>query len=216
MEFHGLSDVINLIMNLDSTLGLFIQTYGVWVYLLLFTVIFCETGLVVTPFLPGDSLIFLTGALCGAGVMNPLITFPLLVAAAIFGNICNYTVGRYLGPKILRRDDVRLFKREYLDRTHKLYEQYGSQILIYSRFMPIVRTFTPFVAGVGAMSFLRFQYYNAVGGTAWVAVFLGSGYFLGNLPIVQDNLSIVMSGIVVVSLLPGIVSFIRAKMRIAA
>ena len=196
----------------------FVGTYGVWVYGLLFLIVFAETGFVVTPFLPGDSLLFATGALCAAGAMNAAICFALLAFAAFAGNAVNYAVGRFVGPRIFSASDQqglwhRLLNREYLQRGHAFFEQYGGKAVILGRFVPIVRTFVPFVAGAAEMTPASFGFYNLVGAVGWVGICLGAGLLFGNVPIVKDNFSLVTIGIVGVSLLPAVVELIRHKRK---
>jgi len=201
---------IDLFLHLDDHLDQVIQTYGTWTYLILFAVIFCETGLVVTPILPGDSLLFAAGALAGLGWLDPTLLLVLLSAAAIAGDTVNYWIGAYVGPRAFS-GDVRFLKREYLDRTHRFYEKYGGKTIILARFIPIIRTFAPFVAGIGTMNYPRFLVYNVVGGVAWVATFVYAGYFLGER--LKERFSLVILAIVVVSVLPIIVEWIRARRK---
>jgi membrane-associated protein len=185
----------------------------VWTYLILFLIIFAETGFVVTPFLPGDSLIFAAGALAASlGVLNPWLLFGLLTVAAILGDSVNYAIGHAIGPRVFR-EDVRFLKREYLDRTHEFYEKHGGKTIILARFMPIIRTFAPFVAGVGAMTYQKFITYNVVGGIVWVGLFTFLGYFFGNIPAVQHNFTYVILGIIFVSVLPPIYEVLRSRSK---
>lgn len=190
-------------------LSAIIQAYGIWTYLILFLIIFCETGLVVTPLLPGDSLLFAAGAFAAKGDLDVMWLFILLSIAAILGDTANYWIGDYIGPKIFHKEDVRLLNKEYLDRTHQFYEKYGGKTIIIARFVPIIRTFAPFVAGIGSMTYLRFVSYNIIGGIAWIAACAFAGFFFGNIPIVKQNFTIVISAIIVISILPGITEFIR-------
>jgi membrane-associated protein len=199
-------------MELDVNLASLIQTYGFLVYPILFLVIFAETGLVVTPFLPGDSLLFVAGALAAIGSMNILLLLLILVFAAILGDTVNYWIGNYLGSKVFR-EQSRFFKREYLLKTQAFYERYGSKTIILARFIPIVRTFAPFVAGIGKMKYPRFILYNIVGGIAWVSIFLFGGYFLGNLPIIKQNLSLFILIIIIASILPVPIEIIIRKIK---
>jgi membrane-associated protein len=207
---------IDFVLHIDKNLAIFIQQYGALTYAILFVVIFCETGLVVTPFLPGDSLLFAAGALAASidtgGVLNPFVLFVLLAAAAVLGDTVNYMIGAYLGPKVFERNS-RIFKKEYLDRTNAFYEKYGGKTIILARFVPIVRTFAPFVAGVGKMNYSRFITFNLIGGVAWVAIFTFLGYLFGNIPFVKNNFEIVTIGIVLISVLPMVVEYLRSRRR---
>ncbi len=202
--------IIDLFLHLDKYLGQVIQNYGIWTYLLMFFVIFMETGFVVTPFLPGDSLIFAAGAFAGLGYLHVGILFAVLGVAAIAGDTANYWIGHYIGPKAFS-GNIRFLKKEYLDRTHAFYEKHGGKTIIIARFIPIIRTFAPFVAGVGAMTYPKFIVYNVVGGLAWVALFSFVGYFFGNLPVVQENFTFVILAIIFISVLPAIIEFIRSR-----
>jgi membrane-associated protein len=196
-----MTQVVNLFLHLDDHLIAVFAKYGVWTYAILFLIIFLETGIVVTPFLPGDSLLFAAGALSASGGLDPVILFVLLSAAAIIGDTVNYAIGRATGPRVFR-EDVRWLKREYLERTHRFYEKHGGKTIILARFVPIVRTFAPFVAGVGTMSYPKFVTYNIVGGILWNAIFIFGGYFFGNLPVVKENFTFVILGIIAVSVAP--------------
>jgi membrane-associated protein len=204
--------LINLFLHLDKYLGQVIQDYGTWTYLMLFFVIFMETGFVVTPFLPGDSLIFAAGAFAGLGYLNVAILFGLFGAAAIIGDTANYWIGHLIGPRAFS-GTVPFLKKEYLDRTHAFYEKHGGKTIIIARFIPIIRTFAPFVAGVGAMTYGRFIAYNIIGGLAWVTLFTFVGYFFGNLPVVQENFTFVIFAIIFISLLPAIIEFIKGRLQ---
>jgi membrane-associated protein len=176
-------------------------------------IIFCETGLVVTPILPGDSLLFAAGAFAAIGALEVPWLFALLTIAAIAGDTVNYWVGHYVGPKIFHREHVRFLNREYLDRTHRFYERHGGKTIIIARFMPIIRTFAPFVAGIGQMAYLRFICYNVVGGAVWIAVFVFGGFFFGNIPLVKRNFTLVILAIIFFSVLPGVIEYIRHRYR---
>jgi membrane-associated protein len=202
---------MDLFLHLDTHLNAITSEYGILTYLLLFIIVFCETGLVVTPFLPGDSLIFATGALAASGSLNLPTLFILLCLAAILGDTVNYQIGHLLRDKIANREDIRFVKKEHLDRTSVFFEKYGAKTIVIARFAPIIRTFAPFVAGVGIMPYSKFISYNVIGGVAWVFTFLIGGYFFGNLPIVKENFSLVILGIIFISLLPGIVTYIQSK-----
>ncbi len=206
-----LHDLLDLFLHLDRHLEGIIASYGGWTYLILFLIVFCETGLVVTPFLPGDSLLFAVGAFAALELLDLKLAFVLLVAAAILGDTVNYWVGRALGPRIVAGQKLRFIRQEHLDRTHAFFERYGGKTIIIARFVPIVRTFAPFVAGIGTMTYGRFMSYNVVGGIAWVAICVAGGYFFGNLPWVRDNFSLVALGIIAISLLPGVVEYLRHR-----
>ncbi len=204
--------LVDLFLHLDEHLNLIIQNYGTWTYLILFLIIFLETGLVVTPFLPGDSLLFAAGAFAGLGSLNPGVLFLLLSIAAIVGDTVNYWIGHYIGPRAFS-GNIRFLKKEYLDRTHDFYERHGGKTIILARFVPIIRTFAPFVAGIGEMSYRHFITYNVVGGIVWVAIFIFGGYFFGNLKFVQDNFSFVVLAIIILSVLPAVVEVVRERTR---
>jgi membrane-associated protein len=204
------SSFFELLLHLDRHLAEFVNQYGAWIYALLFAIIFSETGFVVTPFLPGDSLLFAAGALAAVGEMNVHTLFILLTLAAVLGNTVNYVVGHFLGEKVFS-DNARFLKQQYLDRTHRFFEKHGGKTIILTRFVPIVRTFAPFVAGAGKMSFSRFQTYNVIGGIAWTASFIYGGYFFGNLPFVKENFTLVILGIIIVSIIPGIIEYWRHR-----
>jgi len=206
-----IKDLIDLFLHLDTHLHTVIQTYGTWTYLLLFLIIFCETGLVVTPILPGDSLLFAAGAFAASGALDLASLLGLLSVAAVLGDAVNYTIGHFMGPKVFTQQDGRFLKKEYLDRTHQFYEKYGGKTIIIARFVPIVRTFAPFVAGVGSMTYAKFASYNVMGGVLWVAVCVGAGYVFGNIPLVKDNFTLVILGIIFVSILPGLIEYLRQR-----
>jgi membrane-associated protein len=208
--------LIDLFLHLDKHLAELIAAYGVWVYAILFAVIFAETGLVVTPLLPGDSLLFACGALAATGLLDPWLTSVLLVAAAILGDAVNYAAGRYVGPRVFTAHDRgsflhRVLNRDHLDRTHAFFEKYGGKAVVLGRFVPIVRTFVPFVAGAGAMTYSKFAFFNVSGALLWVGICFGAGYAFGNVPVVRDNFSLVAIGIVLVSVLP--IAFEMLKRR---
>lgn len=207
MEIIG--NLIGIFLHLDKHLNIVIQNYGIWTYLIIFLIVFCETGLVITPLLPGDSLLFAAGSFAGMGMLDIRLLFLLLSGAAILGDSVNYYIGRSMGPKVFQKGNSRIFKKEYLDKTHRFYEKYGGKTIILARFIPIVRTFAPFVAGVGTMSYRRFAAFNIAGGIAWVGLFVFGGYYFGSLPIVKQNFSIVILAIIFISILPGIVEFLR-------
>jgi membrane-associated protein len=205
--------LIDLVLNVDEHLARLVPEYGAWIYALLFLIIFCETGLVVMPLLPGDSLLFAIGALCGAKILNlPLILF-LLSVAAILGDTVNYWIGHYLGPKVFKSES-RFLNRRHLEKTHEFYERYGGKTIIIARFVPIVRTFAPFVAGVGAMTYGKFMSYNIFGGLLWVFSMTLCGYAFGNIPIVKKNFELVILMIIFISILPGIIEYARERKRL--
>jgi membrane-associated protein len=207
-----ISYFVDLFLHLDVHLEELVQQFDSVAYVLLFLVIFCETGLVVTPFLPGDSLLFAAGALAAKGWFNPHLLFVSLTVAAIIGDTVNYWIGAYIGPRAFT-GKVRFLKKEYLDRTHRFYERHGGKTIILARFIPIIRTFAPFVAGIGAMNYTRFIIYNVTGAIVWVAGFIYVGFFFGNLPWVKDNFSLVIMGIIVVSVLPIVVEYVRTWLQ---
>ena len=206
-----LFNLIDFIIHIDKYLALIIQNYGLFTYIILFIIIFLETGLVITPFLPGDSLIFLTGAFAAQGVFNIVILFLILVLAAVLGDTVNYWIGNYFGDKVFSKSS--LFRREYLDKTKQFYRKYGGKTIIYARFIPIIRTFAPFVAGIGAMDYRRFLIFNVIGALSWVLIFLSGGYFFGGVPIVKNNLTIVILLIILISILPPLIEYLRHKLR---
>lgn len=206
-----LASLIDFILHIDQHLIELTQTYGLWIYAILFLIVFCETGLVVTPFLPGDSLLFAAGAVAALGGMNVHIAAALLLAAAVIGDAINFAIGKYFGEKLFAKPDSRVFKREYLDKTHAFYEKYGGKTIILARFVPIVRTFAPFVAGMGNMHYGRFIRYNIIGALMWVGLLTYAGYFFGELPVVKNNFGLVVIGIIVVSVLPMAVEIAKAK-----
>lgn len=202
---------IDFILHVDTHLHDLILNYGVWVYAILFLIVFCETGLVVTPFLPGDSLLFAAGALAAIGLLDPWLVSGLIVAAAFCGDNVNYWVGRLVGLRLFAKEDSLFFKRSYVTKTEQYYNKYGSRTVIIARFVPIVRTFAPFVAGIGRMPYPRYIGFSALGSLLWVAVCVGGGWFFGNLPVVRDNFTVVVLGIILVSILPAIVEVIRHR-----
>lgn len=208
-----LKEIIDFVLHIDVHLNDLIITYGNWTYAILVAIIFCETGLVVTPFLPGDSLLFAAGAFAAAGTLDANLLFVLLSLAAIVGNIVNYSIGHYLGPRVFTEGKIRFLNKAYLDRTHLFYEKHGGKTIVIARFLPIIRTFAPFVAGVGFMSYSKFMVYNIVAGIAWVGIFIYGGYFFGNLPAVKDNFALVIGAIIVISTIPALIEFLRHKLR---
>lgn len=216
-----MSALVDFILHSDTHLLEFVGTYGVWVYALLFVIVFAETGVVVTPFLPGDSLLFATGALAAAGALSGPVAFTLLIVAAVTGDSLNYTIGRLVGPRVFSAEGSsgwsdRLLNREHLDRAHAFFERFGGKAVVLGRFVPIVRTFVPFVAGAAQMSSPSFVFYNVTGAFGWVGICMGAGLLFGNVPIVKENFSLVTIGIVAVSVLPVVVEFLRARARRAA
>jgi len=205
----------DFVVHLDVHLAAFIAEHGVWVYGLLFVIVFCETGLVVTPFLPGDSLLFVAGALAAAGGMDIGVVIALLVTAALCGDNVNYWIGRWVGPKVFRAEDSRWFNRRHLDRTHAFYERHGGKAIILARFVPIVRTYVPFVAGIGAMPYARYLAFCVAGALLWVVTLCLAGYWFGNIALVKDNLAVVIVVIVAVSVMPIAIEFLRARRRAA-
>ena len=209
MEF--ILQIIDFIVHVDVHLDEIIRQYGTWTYAILFLIIFAETGLVVTPFLPGDSLLFAAGTFAARGSLEPAVLFFLLAIAAIIGDAVNYSVGRYLAPRAER--GFRFIKKDHLDKTHAFYERHGGKTIIIARFMPIVRTFAPFVAGIGAMEYRRFAMFNVTGAILWIGLFVYAGYFFGNIPAVEHNFTLVIMAIVLLSILPGIIEYIRHRRR---
>ncbi|QKJ87962.1 DedA family protein [Paramixta manurensis] len=205
--------VVDFILHIDVHMAQLVAQYGVWVYAILFLILFCETGLVVTPFLPGDSLLFVAGALAAlpGNDLNVHLVVALMALAAILGDAVNYTIGRLFGERLFSNPNSKIFRRSYLDKTHAFYQRHGGKTIILARFVPIVRTFAPFVAGMGHMSYRYFALYNVTGGLLWVLLFSYCGYFFGNLPVVQENLKLLIVAIIVVSILPGVVEFWRHR-----
>lgn len=206
-----MADFIDFFLHAERHLIWIIQNYGVWIYALLFAIIFCETGLVITPFLPGDSLLFAIGALAAQNLLDWKIILPLLLVAAIVGDSVNYAIGKWFGPKVFHYESSRFFRKDYLLKAHAFYEKYGGRAIILARFVPIVRTFAPFVAGIGSMNYAKFFFFNVAGALLWVGLFLGAGYFFGALPFVQKNMKVVILGIIIVSVLPIAWEFFKAR-----
>ncbi|UXY16782.1 DedA family protein [Chitiniphilus purpureus] len=204
---------IDLFLHLDTYLETVVREYGIWAYAVLFAVIFCETGLVVMPLLPGDSLLFVAGMLAGGGLLNVHLLSLLLFIAAVAGDALNYTIGRYFGHKLFANPDSKVFRRDHLEKTHAFYEKHGGKTIIIARFVPIVRTFAPFVAGMAEMSYGKFFMYNVVGAFVWVYSLTFAGYWLGGVALVKDNLTLIILGIIFLSILPGVIEFARHKMR---
>jgi membrane-associated protein len=211
-----LATIVDFIFHVDVHLDQLIRDYGTWTHLILFVIVFCETGLVVTPFLPGDSLLFAVGAFAARGSLDVTTALVVLALAAILGDSLNYWVGTRIGPRVFHRTDVRFLNRKHLDRTHQFFEKYGGKTIVIARFVPIVRTFAPFVAGVGSMTYVKFFTYNVVGGIAWVLIFLAGGYLFGNLEVVRRHFSLVILAIIVLSVLPAVIEVVRARRDTAA
>ena len=209
MEF--LKKIIDIALHLDRYLSAVIQQYGLWTYAILFLIIFIETGFVVMPFLPGDSLLFAAGTFAALKALDIRLLILLHSAAAIIGDTVNYWVGHHLGPKVFRKENARFFKKEYLDRTHAFYEKHGGKTIIIARFVPIIRSFAPLIAGVGRMSYGRFLAFNVIGGIGWVVLFTGMGYFFGNIPIVKNNYSLAIVAIIAISTVPVAVEYLRHR-----
>lgn len=211
MEF--IHFVVDFILHIDVHLAVLVAQYGIWIYAILFLILFCETGLVVTPFLPGDSLLFVAGALAAlpGNDLNVHLMVALLVIAAILGDAVNYTIGKLFGERLFSNPNSKIFRRSYLDKTHAFYARHGGKTIILARFVPIVRTFAPFVAGMGHMSYRHFALFNVTGALAWVLLFSYAGYLFGDLPVVQENLKLLILGIIVVSVLPGIIEIWRHR-----
>lgn len=203
--------IANFILHIDEYLEIIINQFGAWTYVILFGIVFAETGFVVTPFLPGDSLLFVAGTLASQGYMNIWILYISLLTAAILGDTCNYWIGHYLGPKVFQKKNARLFNPEYLEKTQKFFSKHGGKTIILARFVPIIRTFAPFVAGVGSMNYSQFILYNVVGGFIWVTLFVWGGYFLGTLPIIQENFHTAIVIIILLSLIPPVYEIIKSR-----
>lgn len=209
MDF--LTTLLDIVLHLDVHLLALVHDYGVWVYAILFLIIFCETGLVIAPFLPGDSLLFVAGALCGMGALQLELLAPLLMLAAFSGDNTNYWIGRLLGLRLIQRLNGRLIKREHLDKTHAFYEKHGGKTILLARFLPIVRTFAPFVAGIGVMSYRLFMLFSALGSIMWISSLTLAGYFFGNIPVVKNNLTLIILIIIVITLLPALFELFRNR-----
>ncbi|RPJ62420.1 MAG: DedA family protein [Acidobacteria bacterium] len=208
--------LIDFVLHIDKHLDVMIQGYGLWVYLILFLIVFCETGLVVTPFLPGDSLLFAVGAFAARESLHLTWAFALLATAAILGDTVNYWIGQIAGPKVFQSDRSRFLNKKHLMRTHEFYERHGGKTIIIARFVPIIRTFAPFVAGIGQMTYPRFLSYNVIGGLGWVAIFVFGGFFFGNLEVVRRNFTLVIFAIIILSVLPAVFEFLRQRKLAAA
>ena len=202
---------MDILLHLDKYLDIMIQTMGLWSYVIIFVIIFCETGLVVTPVLPGDSLLFAIGTFAAIGSFDLFTVTAVLTVAAIAGDTANYWIGHYLGPKVFHYEGSRFFNKQHLERTHQFYEKYGGKTIIIARFIPVIRTFAPFVAGIGSMTYRKFLAYNVVGGILWIFSLTLAGYFFGNIPVVRKNFSLVIMAIVVISCLPGVIEYLRQR-----
>jgi len=209
MEF--ITYLINVVMHLDSHLLALTQQYGMWIYAILFLIIFSETGLVIFPFLPGDSLLFVAGALCGIGALDISLLLPLLMLAAFMGDNTNYWTGRLIGKRLVKLGNSRFIKHEHLDKTHNFYKKHGGKTIVFARFLPIVRTFAPFVAGIARMHYRLFVMFSAAGSVVWIAFFVIGGFFLGNIPVIKNNLTLMILVIVFISLVPAMLEFIRHR-----
>jgi membrane-associated protein len=205
--------VVDFVLHLDTHLDQIIQSYGAWTHALLFGIVFCETGFVVTPFLPGDSLLFAVGTFAARGSLDLVVALIVLAAAAVLGDTANYWIGWSVGPKVFHRENVRFLNKKHLDRTHEFYEKYGGKTIIIARFVPIIRTFAPFVAGIGRMSYWRFIAYNVFGGVGWVVLLVLAGYFFGNIPLIKRNFSFVILAIIIISVMPGVIEVWRQRRR---
>lgn len=208
--------LVDFILHIDVHLNELCLNYGAWVYAILFAIVFCETGLVVTPFLPGDSLLFAVGAMAALGALDVKLVTPLLIIAAVFGDGINYAIGAKMGERVFQNDASRFFKKAHLIKTQEFYERHGGKTIIIARFMPIIRTFAPFVAGVGTMAYARFFLFNVVGAVLWVALFVLAGFFFGNLPVVKHNFTLVIFAIIGVSILPGAIEYLKHRRRTTA
>lgn len=208
-----LGSLFDFALHADVHLKAILQQYGAGTYAILFVIIFCETGLVVTPFLPGDSLLFAAGIFAGSGVLSPLWLFVLLSIAAVAGDTVNYWIGYFIGPRVFQESDARFFRREYLERTQRFYERHGGKTIVIARFVPIIRTFAPFVAGVARMEYRYFVTYNVLGGCLWIGIFVFGGYYFHGLPVVREHFSLVIAAIIVLSVLPVVVEFVRHHWR---
>jgi membrane-associated protein len=206
-----LAQFVDFFVHLDKHLDALILSYGTWSYVVLFLIVFCETGLVVTPILPGDSLLFAAGALAGRGSLDVLLLGVLLFIAAVLGDAVNYKIGHYIGPKVFERKDSKIFKPAYLQKTQEFYDRYGPKTIVIARFVPIVRTFAPFLAGVGKMSYSKFGFYNITGALLWVGSLVTAGYLFGEIPFVKNNFSLVIFAIIILSIMPAVIEVIRAK-----
>ncbi|HSB48913.1 MAG TPA: DedA family protein [Burkholderiales bacterium] len=207
------TSLVDIVLHLDRHLQWLVATYGAWIYAILFLVIFCETGLVVTPFLPGDSLLFAAGTVAAVGGLDVHLLVVLLIVAAILGDSVNYAIGSYVGPRVFHYENSFWLNRRHLDRAHAFYERHGGKTIVIARFVPIIRTYAPFVAGIGTMSYRRFLAYNVSGAALWVVSLAYAGYFFGNLPVVKENLTLVLIGIIILSILPMVFEYLRHRRK---
>ncbi len=208
-----LGNFVNVILHIDNYLSLIVQQYGMLTYVILFLIVFLETGLVVTPLLPGDSMLFAAAAIAAMGGMNIFTLFVTLYIAAVLGDTVNYHIGKKIGKKILEKEEVKFVNKEYLRKAQGFYEKHGSMTIVIARFIPIIRTFAPFVAGIGEMNYSKFIPYNIIGGGLWVTLFLGGGYLFGNLSFIKEHFSYVLIAIIIISLMPGVIVFIKEKIK---
>jgi membrane-associated protein len=208
-----IKEALDFVFHFNNHLPHLIQDYGVWVYLILFLIILAETGFVVTPFLPGDSLLFVVGAFAATGSLNVLTAFLVLSLAAVIGDSLSYSIGKAIGPKVFKYNDSFFFKKKHLEQTHQFYEKYGAKTIVLARFVPIIRTFAPFVAGIGSMNYAKFLSYNIIGGVAWVAICIFAGFWFGNIPIVKKNFELVVLLIIFISILPIILKVISLRLQ---
>ena len=206
-----ISAFIDIVLHLDAHLLVLVQQYGVWIYAILFAIIFAETGLVVAPFLPGDSLLFVIGALCGMGSLQLQVALPLLILAAFTGDNTNYWVGRLLGLRLLNHPNQRWIKHEHLEKTHAFYAKHGGKTVIFARFLPIIRTFAPFVAGIGTMNYRLYLMFSILGGLAWIGSLMLAGFFFGNIPVIKNNLTLMIVCIIFISFIPAILEYIKHR-----
>lgn len=206
-----MANIVDFILHINEYIYFIIQNYGTWVYFIFFLVVFCETGLVVVPFLPGDSLLFASGAFAAIGSLNIWLVFLIFLAAAVLGDTVNYHIGKFLGPKVFSSGHIKFLNKEQLERTHKFYQKHGAVTIIIARFMPFIRTFAPFVAGIGDMTYLKFLSFNFAGGAAWVSLFVFMGYFFGNIPFVKNNFAAIVYAIILVSILPAFITYLKNR-----
>jgi membrane-associated protein len=205
--------IVNIVLHLDKYLNMIIQTFGLGTYLMIFLILFCETGFVITPFLPGDSLIFTAGTICALGSLNVTVLFFVIALAAIAGDSANYAIGKYFGSEMLNKKNNKYIRKEHVAKAQDFYSKYGGLTIIIARFVPFIRNIAPFLAGIARMEYKKFSSYNVVGGTLWSALFLAAGYFLGSLLIVKNNMPVVIYGIIFVSVIPAVIGFVQQKLK---